>query len=386
MRARIKIHASAAAVVLGVTGAVVILTGPAQAHGTAFNPGSRTWLCYVNGLRQSGEMVPTNPACADVAAVDRNVMYSWYSTFHPASDGRREGFVSDAGICTGDRAGFEPYAAYRDDWPKTALTAGADVEFRYGNWVAHPGHFELYVTRDDWRADGQLTWSDLEDEPFSVSYFPDAPRLATTLPSQAVLGRVEDVPSGSADPNVLRGEDLFNVYYAWDGAWPADKDGYHIVFASWIRSDSPEDFFSCSDVVFDGGSGEIDMTGTLGSGGPTPSPSPSGTPSPSPSQTCSADYTITSSWSTGFHAEVTVTNTGNAAIPYWMVVLHLGEQADVADHWSSTLHSESGSQAMFHAAAWNGALAPDGTATFGFIGSGSAPQTTTAACTVETHS
>ncbi len=43
----------------------------------------------------------------------------------------------------------------------------------------------------------------------------------------------------------------------------------------WVRSDSQENFFSCSDVVFDGGNGEV--TGIRGSG---TNPDPGTDPTP----------------------------------------------------------------------------------------------------------
>src|SRR5690606_30203598 len=61
-------------------------------------------------------------------------------------------------------------------------------------------------------------------------------------------------------------------YYYWDFTFPADRSGYHIVFIHWVRSDSPENFYSCSDVVFDGGNGEV--TGIGGDPGPTQTPIP----------------------------------------------------------------------------------------------------------------
>src|SRR5690606_21910120 len=46
-------------------------------------------------------------------------------------------------------------------------------------------------------------------------------------------------------------------YYHWNARLPSGKSGRHIIYTVWERSDSPETFYSCSDVVFDGGDGEV---------------------------------------------------------------------------------------------------------------------------------
>jgi chitin-binding protein len=46
-------------------------------------------------------------------------------------------------------------------------------------------------------------------------------------------------------------------YYYWDAALPAGLTGRHVIYSVWTRSDSTETFYGCSDVVFDGGNGEV---------------------------------------------------------------------------------------------------------------------------------
>ena len=58
--------------------------------------------------------------------------------------------------------------------------------------------------------------------------------------------------------------------YYWDVQLPAGKTGRHVVYSVWQRSDSAETFYGCSDVVFDGGNGEV-----IGiPDGPEPQPTP----------------------------------------------------------------------------------------------------------------
>lgn len=156
-------------------------------------------------------------------------LYNWFAVLHSSAAGRTSGFIPDGSICSagnGSPFNFSPYNMARTDWPVTHLTSGASIQFRYNNWAHHPGRFDLYVTRDGWSPTTPLAWGDLQ-------------RFAT----------VNDPPSSG-------GPGTFN-YYFWNVQLPAGKSGRHMILAHWVRSDSPENFYSCSDVVFDGGNGEV---------------------------------------------------------------------------------------------------------------------------------
>ena len=155
----------------------------------------------------------------------------------PAASSRT---ASSAAAATGGPYDFTAYNAARADWPMTHLTSGATIQIRYSNWAAHPGTFQVYITKHGWNPTTPLAWGDLE--PFG----------SVTNPPQ----------SGGAG--------ALNYYY-WNLQLPVRQTGTHMIFIQWIRSDSQENFFSCSDVVFDGGNGEV--TG-VGPGGSTPDPDP----------------------------------------------------------------------------------------------------------------
>jgi predicted carbohydrate-binding protein with CBM5 and CBM33 domain len=201
-------------------------SSPASAHGVSISAGARTYLCYVDGLTETGEIMPDNPACADaVAQGGTQPLYDWFGVLRSDGAGQTVGFIDDGEICGG---GTEKYAAYnmaRTDWPQTHLTAGATVEWRYSNWAAHPGRFDMYVTPEGWDPTEPLAWGDLD--------------LFTSVTDPPQSG-----PPGGFD------------YYFWDVELP-ERSGSHIIFVHWVRSDSLENFYSCSDVVFDGGDGEV---------------------------------------------------------------------------------------------------------------------------------
>lgn len=233
-RSRGSVRARRLASLVGATGiaaaAVLAVPGTAAAHGVAMVPGSRTYLCYKDLLANSSTQMPANPACrAAVQEAGTTPLYNWFAVLDSNAGGRGEGYVEDGTLCSaGDRSpyDFSPYNAARTDWPLTHLTGGATIEMNYSNWAHHPGKFKVYVTKDGFDPGQPLGWSDLEN----VQTVQDPPQ--------------EGGPGSEAG------------HYYWDLKLP-ERTGKHILFVQWIRSDSQENFFSCSDVVFDGGNGEV---------------------------------------------------------------------------------------------------------------------------------
>lgn len=349
----------AAAAVLIAAG-VVSFTSPASAHGVAMFPGSRTYLCYIDGLRDNGQIISYNPACADaVEQSGTTPLYNWFAVLDANANGRNVGYVPDGTICSaGDRSpyDFSPYNMARTDWPLTHLTEGAMIRWRYSNWAHHPGAFHMYVTKDGWDPLQPLAWSDLE------SFW------SVTDPPQSG-------PPGNDDS-----------YYYWDARLPEGKSGRHMIFIQWVRSDSPENFFSCSDVVFDGGNGEVTGVGPDQGTPPPPSeppPSPTASPTASPTVSptvsptasptppgdgdCRVKYVVRDQWDSGFTADVTITNLGPQTSGW---TLGFGFPADqgVTNGWSATW-SQSGSQVTARNASWNGVLDTGASTTVGFNGS-----------------
>ncbi|MEU7887243.1 cellulose binding domain-containing protein [Microbispora bryophytorum] len=109
---------------------------------------------------------------------------------------------------------------------------------------------------------------------------------------------------------------------------------------------------------------------------PTPSPSPSPTPSPSPSPTptptaagsCTVTYTITNQWQGGFQGDVTIANTGSAAVGGWRLTWSFPNGQQISQAWNGA-YSQSGSAVTVTDAGWNAAIPAGGTAAFGFIAS-----------------
>lgn len=345
-RSRTAALLTAAATLLASAVALTAGPGPAAAHGAAMTPGSRTFLCWKDGLTATGEIRPNNPACsAAVAQSGTNSLYNWFSVLRSDAGGRTVGYIPDGQLCSGGNPGFRGYDLARSDWPLTHLTAGRTMEFRYSNWAHHPGTFYFYVTKDSWSPNRPLAWSDLEEQPF----------LTVTNPPQR----------GAVGTN--------DGHYYFTGTLPANKSGRHIIYSRWVRSDSQENFFGCSDVTFDGGNGEV--TG-IGPGGTppnptTPPPNPT-TPPPNPttppphSGDCMAVYKVVSSWQGGFQGEVTIMNHTRSTWSGWTANWTWPSGQSITQIWNAS-QTTSGSSVTVTNAAYNGTLAPEGTTTFGFL-------------------
>ncbi|MBL0888455.1 chitin-binding protein [Myceligenerans sp. I2] len=318
------------AAALALCGALLVVADPAppeaQAHGTPLFPESRTYACYRDGIDngEGGGLNPQNPKCAAALAQYGNyAFYNWFGNLISDAGDRHREIIPDGNLCGpgDDFAGMRPGGT---DWPATQVEAGQGVTFRYAAWADHPGKFMQYVTRDGWDPGQPLKWSDLEAEPFDVAYDP---------PTQ-------DGPEGAE--------------YYWDATLP-DKQGRHIIYSIWERSDSPEAFYSCSDVVFGEGGGE-----------PTPTPTPTPTDSPEPGA-CEVTVTPVNSWDGGYQGAVELTSQN--AVDGWDLTVTLPGVGTVTQSWNSEF-SQTGETVTFSDAGWNGSLPAGGSATFGYLADG----------------
>ncbi|MFC4035878.1 lytic polysaccharide monooxygenase [Streptomyces polygonati] len=342
---------------LSALGVVFLGQGDAQAHGVAMMPGSRTYLCYQDAKTSTGALTPTNPACAAaVAQSGTTPLYNWFAVLDSNAGGRGQGYVPDGTICSAGNKSpydFSSYNAARDDWPRTHLTSGSTIQTQYSNWAAHPGTFRVYVTKQGWSPTTPLAWADLEQ-----------------------IG-------SSTNPPAVGSPGTDGGHYYWDLALPANRTGNALIFIQWVRSDSNENFFSCSDIAFDGGHGEV--TGIHNGGTSQPpttqppttqpptTPPPTSEPPTSPPPTsmppvdgaCMAMYSVSNAWSGGFQGQVTVMNHGTSPSSHWKVNWTSSAGTQITTLWNGTL-SSSGSALSVTNAAYNGTIAPDGSTTFGF--------------------
>ena len=193
----------------------VLAAGPAAAHGSMTDPVSRVAACYAEGPEHPG-----SAACkAAVAAGGAQALYDWNAVNMANAAGRSRQIIPDGKLCGAGNDKYKGLDLPRADWPATQLSAGSHT-FHYKGTAPHKGSFALYITKDGYDPSKPLTWSDLEPTPFL---------------------KVTDPP--------MRGGD-----YVFTGKIPA-RSGRHLIYSIWQRSDSPEAFYTCSDVVFGKDSG-----------------------------------------------------------------------------------------------------------------------------------
>ncbi|WP_052423897.1 lytic polysaccharide monooxygenase auxiliary activity family 9 protein [Nonomuraea candida] len=213
--------------------ALAVAPGTASAHGTMSNPPSRLMVCYSEGPES-----PKSAACKQAVAMGgTQPLYDWNEVNVADAAGRHREIIPDGELCSAGRDKYRGFDQARADWPATTMTSGASHTFRFRATAPHKGAFELYLTKDGYDPARPLKWSDLEARPFhSVQ-----------------------------NPVVADG------YYTMTAKLPS-RQGRHLIYAIWQRSDSPEAFYSCSDVVF-------------GQSNPSPAPTPTGKPTATPKPT-----------------------------------------------------------------------------------------------------
>ncbi|MEV4398582.1 glycoside hydrolase family 9 protein [Nonomuraea sp. NPDC049607] len=86
-----------------------------------------------------------------------------------------------------------------------------------------------------------------------------------------------------------------------------------------------------------------------------------------PTGGCAATFKVTNFWNGAYQAEVTVKNTGAAAVTGWTAAWSSAGQ--ITQLWGGRL-TQTGSNVSVRNEAWNGGLAPGATTTFGFIANG----------------
>ncbi|MFE1880791.1 lytic polysaccharide monooxygenase auxiliary activity family 9 protein [Streptomyces diastatochromogenes] len=210
---------------LGST-ALALSAAPASAHGSMGDPVSRVSQCYAEGPES-----PRSAACkAAVAAGGTQALYDWNGIRIGDAAGRHQELIPDGKLCSANNEEFKGLDLARADWPATSVHSGS-YTFKYRVTAPHKGTFKVYVTRPGYDPAKPLAWGDLD--------------LA-----HPVATATDPVPSGG--------------FYTFSGTLP-ERTGKQLLYAVWQRSDSPEAFYSCSDVDFGGGT----------TGGTTPAPSAS---------------------------------------------------------------------------------------------------------------
>ncbi len=204
---------------IGTTLGILVSTSPASAHGAPEYPISRQYHCYKN----QGQALPE--CVAAIAFGGAQAIYDWNGVNQAGAAGNHRGVVPDGKLCAGGQEKFKGFDLARSDWDATPWSPNASGRYEFRYYVTAPHRtlsWQFYLTRTGWNpASGPLKWSDLD------------------LVAEVQGAQVVTTPDSR---------------YIMQLGLPT-RQGRHLLYAIWQRSDSTEAFYSCSDVTFGGTTG-----------------------------------------------------------------------------------------------------------------------------------
>ncbi|WP_328870309.1 lytic polysaccharide monooxygenase [Streptomyces sp. NBC_00287] len=214
MPARRRVATAATVAAVAPLALTALAAAPASAHGSMGDPVSRVSQCYAEGPES-----PKSEACkAAVAAGGTQALYDWNGIRIGDAGGRHQELIADGKLCSAGADEFKGLDLARADWPATSVNSGS-YTFKYRVTAPHKGTFNVYITKEGYDPAQPLAWDDLD---------------------------LQNPVATVTDPAASGG------FYTFSGTLPK-RSGKQVLYAVWQRSDSPEAFYSCSDVAFGGG-------------------------------------------------------------------------------------------------------------------------------------
>lgn len=203
------LHAS----VIAALGAMLLPTS-AMAHGSMEKPLSRVYGCAQGDIENLKD-----EACLAASQVSgKSTFYDWSGVAQGGADSNHLAVVPDGKLCSGGNSYYDGLDLVRDDWTATPIYADAQGNFEFvfnGEPAPHQTKdWIFYVTKPNYNPLEPLKWSDLEE-----------------------FCRLGNVPTDE------------NKRYNLTCPLP-ERDGKHVIYNVWQRSDSPEAFYTCIDVEF----------------------------------------------------------------------------------------------------------------------------------------
>ncbi len=310
---------------LAAAGLLALGAAEAAAHGTTLSPASRNYVCRY--LDRDSE------PCAHVWRTNPQANYDWMGLLIARADGRHRQLIPDGELCSAGDPKFGGFDRPSTKWLATGINPGRQT-FK---WVLNAPHatlyYRFYITKEGHDPTRALRWDDLE-------LFHDSGRRKA-----AQIDKFEvDVPQ---------------------------RTGRHVIYAIWQRSDSPEAFYACSDVVF-GAQGEVPTDPPLpdesanqpgggghsgGGGGKTTSG-----PRKLSSKGIKLRRKVDTDWGTGYCATITVTNRSKKTRA-WKASMRMPHR--ITGLWNAK-HRVRGKRMRVRGESYNRTLARGASTTFGF--------------------
>jgi chitin-binding protein len=195
------------------TGAAVAVgllpAAPALAHGAPTSPISRSAACAGGGSKTG------TAACKAALKANGGAFGTFDNVRVPNVNGNDKKFVPDGELCGGGLDAFKGLNIARDDFPATSVTSGKTLTIKYRATIAHQGSFRVYLTKQGYSPTKKLVWGDLGSKPLT------------------------DV----ADPPLKDGAFSFSVKLP-------ERTGRQILYIVWQTSNTPDSYYSCSDLAF----------------------------------------------------------------------------------------------------------------------------------------
>ena len=203
-------HPDLGLVVIGGSAVVLaslVTASPADAHGSSQSPPSRTYNCAF--------LHPDDPLCQVAGQRDPQALYDWMEVSVADAAGRHRRLVPDGRLCSAGRPKYPAFDTASARWRATRMRPDRDGRYalRWQSTAPHATrYYRLFLTRPGYRPTQPLRWSDL------VKVHDTGP----LAPQRQTLIR----------PRL------------------PERQGRHVLYTVWQRSDSPEAFYSCADVRF----------------------------------------------------------------------------------------------------------------------------------------
>ncbi|MFF3613271.1 lytic polysaccharide monooxygenase [Streptomyces sp. NPDC002580] len=249
--------ATAAAVALAAPLLLVTwAAGPASAHGAPTAPVSRVAACS-----PEGDGLERTAACRAAIAANGAPFTAWDNLRVGGVNGRDRSVIPDGKLCSGGLPAYKGLDLARADFPSTRMTPGGSFTLKYSSTIPHTGTFKLFLTKQGYSPTRALKWSDLPEQPFATA----------------------------TDPALVDGA------YRIEAKLPSDRTGRQMLFTIWQNSSTPDTYYSCSDVVFPGGSTASKPSGSGSAGSAAGAKSTKSTPKATRSATSEPSRTATPS-------------------------------------------------------------------------------------------
>lgn len=209
-----------AALTFGTLVSIVDAPKNVSAHGTMLVPESRIYKCRFNGNPENH----SDAACrAAVELGGTQPLYDWNSIRQGDANGQHRDIIPDGQLCSGGNSTFRGMDLLRSDWQATTIAPDANGQFEFVYYATAPHATQdmiFYITPLNWNATQPLRFDDMQEF--------------------CRLGQIPLVDLAGGKKGYKMICDL------------PQRSGKHVIFNIWQRSDSPEAFYSCSDVNFNG--------------------------------------------------------------------------------------------------------------------------------------